>query len=53
MKVSEYHTGRMLFWARHYIARISRYMTLWPGDVVWLGTDNATEPAQSTAPALK
>lgn len=43
-KVSEYHTGKMLFSAQHYIAQISKYMTLWPGDVVWLGTDNATEP---------
>lgn len=42
--VSEYDTGKMLFSVQHYIAQISRYMTLWPGDVVWLGTDNATEP---------
>ena len=34
----------MLFSAQHYIAEISRYMTLWPGDVLWLGTDNATVP---------
>ena len=44
-KVSEYHTGKMLFSAQHYIAQITRYMTLWPGDVLWLGTDNATEPS--------
>ncbi len=42
--VSEYATGKMLFSAQHYIAQISKYMTLWPGDVLWLGTDNATEP---------
>jgi 2-keto-4-pentenoate hydratase/2-oxohepta-3-ene-1,7-dioic acid hydratase in catechol pathway len=42
--VSEYDTGKMLFSAQHYIAQISKYMTLWPGDVIWLGTDNATEP---------
>lgn len=41
---SEYSTSRMLFSAQHYISQISKYMTLWPGDVVWLGTDNATEP---------
>ena len=34
----------MLFSAQHYIAEISKYMTLWPGDVIWLGTDNATLP---------
>jgi 2-keto-4-pentenoate hydratase/2-oxohepta-3-ene-1,7-dioic acid hydratase in catechol pathway len=43
--VSEYSTANMLFSVQHYIAQISRYMTLWPGDVVWLGTDGATEPA--------
>lgn len=43
--VSEYDTGKMLFSAQHYISRISRYMTLHPGDVVWLGTDGPTEPA--------
>lgn len=42
--VSEYSTSRMIFSAQHYISQISRYMTLWPGDVVWLGTDNPTLP---------
>lgn len=37
-------TDKMLFSARHYIAEISKYMTLWPGDVIWLGTDNPTLP---------
>ena len=41
---TEYDTGKMLFSAQHYIAQITRYMTLHPGDVLWLGTDNATEP---------
>jgi 2-keto-4-pentenoate hydratase/2-oxohepta-3-ene-1,7-dioic acid hydratase in catechol pathway len=42
--VSEYSTSKMLFSAQHYIAQITKYMTLWPGDVIWLGTDNATIP---------
>lgn len=42
--VSEYSTAKMLFSAQHYIAEISKYMTLWPGDVLWLGTDGATVP---------
>jgi 2-keto-4-pentenoate hydratase/2-oxohepta-3-ene-1,7-dioic acid hydratase in catechol pathway len=41
---SEYDTGKMLFSAQHFISRISQYMTLHPGDVIWLGTDGATEP---------
>ena len=41
---AEYGTDKMLFSAQHYISQISSYMTLQPGDVVWLGTDGATEP---------
>jgi len=41
---AEYGTDKMLFSAQHYISQISRYMTLQPGDVIWLGTDEATEP---------
>lgn len=43
-QVSQYSTSKMLFSIQHYIAEITRYMTLWPGDVLWLGTDNATLP---------
>ena len=43
-KVAGYHTGKMLFSAQHFIAKITQYMTLHPGDVIWLGTDDATEP---------
>jgi len=42
--VSVYSTSRMLFSAQHYIAQITKYMTLHPGDVIWLGTDNPTIP---------
>jgi len=42
---AEYGTDKMLFSAQHYISQISKYMTLQPGDVVWLGTDGATEPS--------
>ena len=43
-QAAEYTTDKMLFSAQHYIAEISKYMTLWPGDVIWLGTDNPTLP---------
>ncbi len=32
----------MLFDAASHIAKISRYSTLYPGDVVWLGAESAT-----------
>lgn len=42
--VSEYDTAAMIFDAAHYIARMTRYLTLYPGDVIWFGCDGATEP---------
>jgi 2-keto-4-pentenoate hydratase/2-oxohepta-3-ene-1,7-dioic acid hydratase in catechol pathway len=33
----------MIFGVAEYIAAISEYITLRPGDVVWTGTDNATD----------
>ena len=32
-----------IFSLPHFIARMSRYLTLYPGDVIWLGTDGVTE----------
>jgi 2-keto-4-pentenoate hydratase/2-oxohepta-3-ene-1,7-dioic acid hydratase in catechol pathway len=43
--VSEYETRGMIFGVREYIARITRYVTLYPGDVIWFGCDGPTEPA--------
>lgn len=42
--VSEYDTGAMLFGVAQYIARMTRYATLYPGDVIWFGCDGPTEP---------
>jgi len=43
-KVTEYSTERAIFDLSTYISRLSRYVTLLPGDVIWMGTDGATEP---------
>jgi 2-keto-4-pentenoate hydratase/2-oxohepta-3-ene-1,7-dioic acid hydratase in catechol pathway len=43
--VSSYNTRDMIFGAAHYIARMSRYVTLHPGDVIWFGCDGPTVPA--------
>jgi 2-keto-4-pentenoate hydratase/2-oxohepta-3-ene-1,7-dioic acid hydratase in catechol pathway len=43
--VSSYHTGAMIFSVAHFIARMSRYLTLHPNDVIWFGCDGPTEPA--------
>ena len=43
--VSSYNTRNMIFGVAHYIARMSRYLTLHPGDVIWFGCDGPTVPA--------
>ena len=43
--VSSYNTSGMIFGVAHYIAKMSRYLTLHPGDVIWFGCDGATVPA--------
>lgn len=43
--VSEYRTKNMIFGLAHYIARMTRYVTLHPGDVIWMGCDGPTVPA--------
>ena len=43
--VSSYQTKDMIFGVAHYISRMSRYLTLHPGDVIWFGCDGATVPA--------
>ena len=43
--VSSYNTSAMIFSVQQYLARMSRYCTLHPGDVVWFGCDGATLPA--------
>jgi 2-keto-4-pentenoate hydratase/2-oxohepta-3-ene-1,7-dioic acid hydratase in catechol pathway len=32
-----------IFGVRQFISRMSQYLTLYPGDVLWMGTDGATE----------
>lgn len=43
--VSSYNTAGMIFGVAHYVARMSRYVTLHPGDVIWFGCDGPTVPA--------
>jgi 2-keto-4-pentenoate hydratase/2-oxohepta-3-ene-1,7-dioic acid hydratase in catechol pathway len=43
--VSSYNTAGMIFGVAHYISRMSRCLTLHPGDLIWFGCDGATVPA--------
>jgi len=38
-----YKVGDAIFSVRQFISRMSRYLTLEPGDVLWMGTDGRTE----------
>ena len=37
-----FRTNAMIFGVAHYIAAMTRYMTLYPGDVIWMGTDGTS-----------
>jgi len=41
---SSYNTRGMIFSVAQYLARMSQYVTLHPGDIVWFGCDAATLP---------
>jgi len=38
-----FKTDHMLFGPATFISRMSQYLTLYPGDVVWMGTEGAPE----------
>jgi 2-keto-4-pentenoate hydratase/2-oxohepta-3-ene-1,7-dioic acid hydratase in catechol pathway len=44
-EATSYNTKGAIFSMQHYIARMSAYVTLYPGDVIWLGCDGPTLPA--------
>ena len=41
--VSQFPTNNMIFGIAHYIAEMTKYLTLYPGDMIWMGTDGATD----------
>jgi 2-keto-4-pentenoate hydratase/2-oxohepta-3-ene-1,7-dioic acid hydratase in catechol pathway len=41
---TSYNTKGAIFSLQHYIARMSAFVTLHPGDVIWLGCDGPTLP---------
>jgi 2-keto-4-pentenoate hydratase/2-oxohepta-3-ene-1,7-dioic acid hydratase in catechol pathway len=40
-EVDRFATGDMIHDVETYIAEITRYRTLYPGDVIWVGTDGS------------
>ena len=39
----EYDVNTAIFGVRTYISEMSKYLTLYPGDVLWMGTEGETE----------
>ncbi len=39
----DFPSNSMIFSIPTFIARMTKYMTLYPGDVIWMGTEGATE----------
>ena len=39
---TSFRTNDMLFGVAHFISTMSRYLTLYPGDVIWMGTDGSS-----------
>lgn len=42
-EVAAYKVADAIFSTQTFISRMSKYMTLYPGDVLWMGTDGAPE----------
>lgn len=41
-ETTRFRTNAMLFGVAKYISTITRYITLYPGDVIWMGTDGSS-----------
>ena len=41
-ETTRFRTNAMLFGVATYISTMSRYVTLYPGDMIWMGTDGAS-----------
>jgi 2-keto-4-pentenoate hydratase/2-oxohepta-3-ene-1,7-dioic acid hydratase in catechol pathway len=44
---THFRTAEMLFGIRAFISRMTRYLTLYPGDVIWMGTDGKSPPLKA------
>jgi 2-keto-4-pentenoate hydratase/2-oxohepta-3-ene-1,7-dioic acid hydratase in catechol pathway len=46
-ETTRFRTNAMLFGVATYIATITRYITLYPGDMIWMGTDGTSSDLKS------
>lgn len=45
-ETTRFHTADMLFGVEEFISTMSRYLTLYPGDMIWMGTDGESPNLQ-------
>ena len=41
-ETGRFHTNDMIFGIKPFLVELTKYFTLWPGDVIWMGTDGAS-----------
>ncbi len=41
-ETNRFATAEMIFGIREFLVEMTKYFTLWPGDVIWMGTDGAS-----------
>jgi 2-keto-4-pentenoate hydratase/2-oxohepta-3-ene-1,7-dioic acid hydratase in catechol pathway len=41
-QTGHFHTNDMIFGVVPFLVELTKYFTLWPGDVIWMGTDGAS-----------
>ena len=46
-ETTRFATNAMLFGVARYLSAMSRYLTLYPGDIVWMGTDGTSPDLRS------
>jgi 2-keto-4-pentenoate hydratase/2-oxohepta-3-ene-1,7-dioic acid hydratase in catechol pathway len=46
-ETTHFHTNAMVFGVARFISVMSRYMTLYPGDILWMGTDGTSPDLQA------
>jgi 2-keto-4-pentenoate hydratase/2-oxohepta-3-ene-1,7-dioic acid hydratase in catechol pathway len=47
VETTRFRTNEMLFGVAVFIGAMSRYLTLYPGDVIWMGTDGHSPDLKS------
>jgi len=41
-ETNRFYTNDMIFGVVPFLVELTKYFTLWPGDVIWMGTDGAS-----------